>query len=204
MDSKRSLARWTIHVLLTCMVAGLASAKTVNFENEAMDRGGNLTGIPDSPLRIGIVTISGGELLKGETGLVADRSGVYATEGSFGSGETNPILISFAKPVKSFSILVANGEDLGAYAVSDNFGETVQKRLSPAGSGGAYLFTLQGVGLSGVTITSADVNAWSFAIDDISFDEMVAVPEPGMRVLLGAGFLLLLIVRRVVHLRTRE
>src|SRR3954452_9106164 len=98
---------------LLCAFAGVipAGATTIDFATQAANRGGNLTGIPDSPLTIGIATFSGGELRNGEVGSNADTSGVYASEGQFGSGETNPLVISFAMPVQDFSILVLNGDD---------------------------------------------------------------------------------------------
>jgi hypothetical protein len=67
------------------------TASVINFNTQAADRGGNLTGIPDSPLPIGMATFSGGELLNAEVGLNVDQTGVYATQGLFGSGETNPL-----------------------------------------------------------------------------------------------------------------
>jgi hypothetical protein len=76
---------------LTFALALPVGATVIDFEAQAADRGGDLTGIPDSPLTIGIATFTGGELLRGEVGLNADPTGVYASEGLFGSGETNPL-----------------------------------------------------------------------------------------------------------------
>ena len=54
--------------LVFCLLAAVgrvpASASTIDFEAQAAGSGGNLTGIPDSPLTIGIATFTGGELLK--------------------------------------------------------------------------------------------------------------------------------------------
>src|SRR5215831_14700419 len=93
----------------SCMImlaTAPASASIVDFEAQAANRGGNLTGIPDSPLTIGIATFTGGELREGLIGLLADQTGVYATQGLFGSGETNPLVITFATPVHDFSLFV--------------------------------------------------------------------------------------------------
>ena len=119
-----------------------AMATVINFDAQAADRGGNLTGIPDSPLTIGIATFSGGELLNAEVGLNADQTGVYATQGLFGSGETNPVMITFASPIEGFSIFVANGDDARSYAVSDNLGDSITKSLPSAGALGAAIFSL--------------------------------------------------------------
>jgi hypothetical protein len=79
------------HIFL-CLAAALPVCATViNFEAQVANTGGNLTGIPDWPLTIGIATFTGGELRDGEVGLNADKTGVYASEGQFGS----------AKPLRS-------------------------------------------------------------------------------------------------------
>src|SRR5947209_2149414 len=97
-----------------------ATATIINFDAQAANRGGNLTGILDSPLTIGIAAFTGGELLNAEVGLNADQTGVYASQGLFGSGETNPLAITFGSPISDFSILVVNGDDVRSYTVSDN------------------------------------------------------------------------------------
>ncbi|MBV9082862.1 MAG: hypothetical protein JOZ62_09315, partial [Acidobacteriaceae bacterium] len=125
-----------------------AMATVINFDAQAADRGGNLTGIPDSPLTIGIATFSGGELLNAEVGLNADRTGVYATQGLFGSGETNPVMITFASPIEEFSIFVANGDDVRNYTLSDNLGDSITKSLPSAGALGAASFSLPGSGIT--------------------------------------------------------
>jgi len=109
---KRILRLFSPGLLLAFAVVLPVSATVVDFEAQAAGHGGNLTGIPDSPLTIGIATFTGGELLNAEVGLNADQTGVYATEGLFGSGETNPLVIQFAAPVSNFSILIANGDDV--------------------------------------------------------------------------------------------
>src|SRR5690348_945533 len=86
-----------------------ATADIIDFEAQAANAGGFLTGIPDSPLIIGIATLTGGELRQAEVGVPADQTGVYATEGLFGA-DSNPLTIAFSTPVQGFSILVANGD----------------------------------------------------------------------------------------------
>src|SRR5215471_14468407 len=96
----KSLTASTSFCLLLTLAAAPASASVIDFEAQAANRGGNLTGIPDSPLTIGIATFTGGELRDGLINLPVDETGVYASEGLFGSGETNPLLIVFATPVR--------------------------------------------------------------------------------------------------------
>src|SRR5262252_4557395 len=111
---------------LLMLAATPASASVIDFEPQAANRGGSLTGIPDSPLTIGIATFAGGELRGGLINLPADETGVYASEGLFGSGETNPLVIVFATPVSDFSVRVANGDAQNqAYTVSDDLGDSV-------------------------------------------------------------------------------
>jgi hypothetical protein len=162
-----------------------AFASVIDFEAQAANRGGNLTGIPDSPLTLGIATFTGGELRDGLINLPADESGVYASEGLFGSGETNPLVIVFAVPVSGFSVLVANGDAQNqSYTVSDDLGESTTFPLALSGSlvNAAKTVALSGSGITTVSITSANANFWNFAIDNVTFD---AVPEP------GSGFLAL-------------
>jgi hypothetical protein len=183
-------------LLFTLAAAVPARATVIDFEAEAGYRGGNLTGIPDSPLTIDGATFTGGELLSGEVGLNADQTGVYATEGLFGSGETNPLLITFATPVQDFSLFVLNGDDARSYTVSDNLGESLTNSLPSAGGVGGAMFSLPGNRITTVMITSANPDAWDFAIDRVSFNTAAPTPEPESLLLLGFGFVLLGVARR--------
>lgn len=182
-------------VMLEFIVGVPADATVIDLDAQAANRGGNLTGIPDSPLTIGVATFTGGELLNAEVGLDADKSGVYASEGSFGSGETNPLLISFTVPVQGFSVHLLNGDDSRSYTASDDLGDSVTLSLSSARDLGASTFSLAGVGLRAVTIASANADAWDFSVDDISFAPSTPIPEPEALFLVGAGFVLLFSTR---------
>ena len=129
----------------------------------------------------------------------ADQTGVYASQGLFGSGETNPLVITFAGPVSNFSVFVANGEDVRNYTVSDNLGDSVTMSLASAGGFGAGTFALTGNGITTVKITSANADGWDFAIDNVVFTEAAPVPEPRSLLLACAGFILLLGVARMAH-----
>lgn len=196
---RRSFKHWGTCLLLLGAAVVPSSATTIDFENQAAGRGGHLTGIPDSPLVIGSTTLTGGELLNAEVGLNADQTGVYASQGLFGSGETNPLVITFAGPVSNFSVFVANGEDVRNYTVSDNLGDSVTMSLASAGGFGAGTFALTGNGITTVTITSANADGWDFAIDNVVFTEAAPVPEPRSLLLACAGFILLLGVARMAH-----
>jgi hypothetical protein len=167
-----------------------AAADMINFDAQAATQGGNLTGIPDSPLTIDIATFAGGELLNAEVGLPVDQTGVYATEGIFGSGETNPLVITFASPVNDFSVFVANGDSSQSYTVSDNLGESITETLPSAGALGAATFALRGSGITTVSVESANAETWSFAIDNVSFTTPTSVPEPQALLLVGLGSML--------------
>jgi hypothetical protein len=177
-------------MLMWCAVSYLPAA-TIDFESQANGRAGDLTGIADSPVMVGIATVMGGELLKAEIGLNADQGGVYATEGLFGSSETNPVIITFSAPVSNFSVLIANGDDVRSYTVSDNRGDKAAMSLASAGSAGAGTFSLAGAGITQVMISSANADAWDFAIDNVMFSEATATPEPTSLVLVCGGLVAL-------------
>jgi hypothetical protein len=187
---------WGTCSLLLGAAAVPISATTIDFENQAAQRGGSLKGIPDSPLVIGIATFTGGELLNAEVGLNADATAVYASQGLFGSGETNPVVITFAAPVSNFSVFAANGDDIRNYTVSDDVGDSVTMSLASAGSLGAGAFSLAGHDITTVKITSANAGGWDFAIDNVVFTEAAPVPEPRSLLLVCAGLMLVASVRR--------
>ena len=175
------------------MAASLANASTIDFETQAAASGSTFTGTP-SEVNIGIASFSGGELLNNVAGLGADATGVYASEGIFGS-EDNPIEITFSAPVSAFSILLVNADNTQNYTVSDNLGDSVTKSVASAGALGTATFTLAGAGLTTVDITSANAFSWSFAIDNVAFTP-VATPEPRVIWLLAACVLICIVVRQ--------
>jgi len=99
--------------------------------------------------------------------------------------------------VQDVSVFVLNGDDVRSYTVSDNVGDSVTNSLASAGGLGAAMFSLPGNGLSTLKITSANSNAWDFAIDNVIFTEAAtSTPEPESIFLLGAGLVLLSAIRR--------
>jgi hypothetical protein len=182
----KSLIASASFCLLLTLASTPATASVIDFEAQAANRGGNLTGIPDSPLTIGIATFTGGELRDGLINLAVDETGIYASEGLFGSGETNPLVIAFATPVSDFSVLVANGDAQNqTYTVSDDLGDSVSFMLALSGSlnNAAKAVALSASGITSVSISSANVSFWNFAIDNVTFN---AVPEP-MSLFLALG-----------------
>jgi hypothetical protein len=154
-------------LILVVLLAAPAFATTVDFEAQAANAGGFLTGIPDSPLTIGLATF---------------------TQGVFGSGETNPLTIQFAVPISGFAVFVANGDNTATYTVSDDAGDSISASLPSAGAAGGRVFSLPGTGIRRVDISSSNADGWNFAIDNVAF---TAAPEPALAWLLPAGFLLL-------------
>src|SRR3954454_20824092 len=78
-----------------------------------LTRGGNLTGIPDSPLTIEVATLLSGQLLNAELGLNADSRGLYASQGLL--AQEKPILSSSASlfPCKASVFFCSISDDLG-------------------------------------------------------------------------------------------
>jgi hypothetical protein len=184
---KSLIASTSVWLLLT--LADSAGATVIDFEAQAAGRGGSLTGIPDSPLTVGIATFTGGELLHAEINIPADQTGVYATEGLFGS-DTNPLVIHFAVPVNGFSVFIANGDSTQTYTLSDDLGDTtsVMLALSASISNSARTVSLAGDGITTVSITSANADFWNFAIDNVTF---AAVPEPQSTLVVLGGLALM-------------
>jgi hypothetical protein len=104
------------------------------------------------------------------------------------SAQVNPLVIHFASPVSNFGIFIANGDDVRSYTVSDNLGDSVTVSLPSAGGLGGGTVSLAGNGLTTVDITSANTDAWDFAVDDVTFTQASQVPEPNSLLLLGGGW----------------
>jgi hypothetical protein len=189
--------------LLSLSAARPARAATIDFEAEAAGKGGNFTGISDSPLTIGLATFTGGELLNAEAGLDADQTGVYATDAFFGPGDANPLVITFASPVQGVSVSVLNGDDTRSYTVSDDLGHSMAQSLASAGGLGTFVFSFPGDQVRTIQISSTNAEAWDFAIDNVSFSQADSVPEPKSLILCGAGLVLLLAIRRWFRFKLR-
>ncbi len=191
-------------LLLALIAISPGMAGVIDFEAQTVATGGSSTGIPDSPLSIGTATFTGGELLRGELGLSVDQTGVYATEGLFGSGETNPLVITFASPVSDFSVYVANADAAESYTISDNLGDSVTMSLASVAGQGAATFSLPGNGLTTVDVASLDVNTWGFAIDNVTFSTSTPIPEPPLLFAVGSGLALFIALRRKRRIARHE
>jgi PEP-CTERM motif len=149
------------------------------------------------------ITFTGGLILTAEHGIPVpiDQGNVYATAPIANSDLTNPLTITFSKPVQNLVVTVVNGLE-GDYFLSDNAGHSNGFSL-PTGStseGTGELAdpgTVVQVGFFGPGV--GDV-AFDFALGQISFDVPApsTVPEPSS-VMLGAGLFAL----AVAHFRRR-
>lgn len=185
-----SLRLQTISGLFVALgLAAAASAAQIDFEAQAVGAGSTLTGNPNLPLIISGITFSGGEILTGELGLVADQTAVYSTAGLIGAGlDSNPLVISFSAPVSNFSLLLANGDAQNtSYIISDNLGDSVNVTLALAGSLGttAQTVAVAGNGITSVSIRSANSLFWNFAIDNVTSSPATAPEPPTFCVALG-------------------
>ena len=88
-----------------------------------------------------------------------------------------------------------------SYTVSDDLGESLTHLVPSAGSSGASIFSLPGVGLKAVRIASANADTWDFAIDNLSFTPTASIPEPESLSLVGVGVVLLFAIWLYRHRR---
>lgn len=160
-----------------------ACATVIDFEAQGGDAPAAFTNTLNSPLTIGIATLRGGQLLKNEANSI-DLSAVYATAG--GAPYLDPLTITFSQPVAGFSLTVTNNAP-DTYVVADNLGGSQSFALNANVS---RIFSLADTGITGVTISSATMTFWDFAIDNVTFSEPSgAVPEPAMFVPAGGVLL---------------
>ncbi len=109
-------------------------------------------------------------------------------------------MINFASPVNNFSVFVATGDDVRSYTVSDNLGDSITISLASTGSLGAATFSLPGNGLTTVDITSANADAWDFAIDNVTFTPAASAPEPGSMLLVSSALVLFCLSAQVENM----
>jgi hypothetical protein len=125
------------------------------------------TGV-QSPLTIGVATISGGQILAGTTYLPADSSVLYGTA-YFCPGCSPSITITFSAPVSNFSLFLYNGQTFTVtYTVQDQQGNIQTVSLVANNQSGYSTVTLPSTGITQVVITS-DTGQWDFEIDNIRF-----------------------------------
>jgi hypothetical protein len=174
-------------VFMTTMLAGAvgtAKADLINFEAQGASAPSGFNTTLNSPLVIGILTFTGGELLINEAGGI-DETAVYATTNSLGGAYTDPLTIVFSQAVGGFSIDVTD-ELPDSYTVADNRGGS---QSAVAGTNVTQLFSLTDNGITSVTISSATKSLWDFAIDNVQFTPTTAaVPEPSSLLLLALAW----------------
>ena len=187
--------------LLLCGVfygSATLNAEQINFENlsgPALFSGTQQTLF--IPTSIGTVTLTGGEILTGETDLPADQTSVYGSVlfNNLVVGYSNPITLTFPKPINNLFLDLFNGNsDNVLYTLSDNAGNTEMFDLPNNFSGGSSLAGFAATG-SVVTIYATPLNTdvpWDFSIDNVTFNEQLPAalaPEPAPAALLAFGLI---------------
>ena len=161
-----------------------AHATTIAFDAQAGAAPSAYSGVVDSPLVIGGVNFTGGQLLNNEI-FAVDSSGVYATTSLSAGAYTNPIAIAFSSAISSLSLVLTNNI-ADTFTVTDDLGDTVSAAL---GANASHIFSLSGPGISSVFVSEAG-SSYNFAIDNVTFAPGVTLaPEPSALLLLGTGAL---------------
>ena len=140
-------------------------------------------------------TFTGGVILTGTTNLPADETSVYGTA-SFGTGLTNPLVITNSNGFNNFFFDLLNGQvGPASYLISDNQGHSAEFDNVPANlSNGAAVVGFASTGTQ-ITITDiSDTGSWDFFIDNVNFDvplpPSLSVPDTSSTALLLVGGLL--------------
>jgi hypothetical protein len=183
--------------LSTFLFCGVASADIITFDDQGLTgpstfaAAGNAKTIVVTTNPSGTTTtFTGGTILTNTTNLPADQTSIYGTAGFAHSGYTNPLVISFNKPVQNFIADLFNGSTIAAsFLVADNVGDSATFLLPPNLAGGEHQVFFAAAGTQ-VTITQLtndpNVSGFDFFVDNIQFDvPLPAVPEPSTFALLG-------------------
>jgi len=184
-------------VLFAVLLAGAGTmrAQTIDFQplcggvqasgpcSRSFATAGNAAGVNVSTA-IGIVTFQGGVLLDNAIDMPADEGTVYITAGNAAAidvrtaaGFTNPITVTFPRPIDNFFLTVLNGNTLPVtFQVADNVGNSATFLLAPNMNRGASQI---GFAATGTVVTIGAVTGqstatgmtWDFAIDHIHFNQ---------------------------------
>lgn len=192
---KSSIARSCLLLALLCLgIVGPASADTITFE----DQSGPSKLADASPQTLnystssGALSITGGTVLTKASFLAADQTSIYGTadftSSLYGYTLSNTITLTFASPISGLSLDLIAGMP-GIFTVSDNQGNTTSVNLPANYSTAPALISLAATG-NVITISTSNPQ-WDFFVDNISFNQTTATPEPGTMLLLGFGVLAL-------------
>ena len=176
------------------VLAGLALSLPAHADTFLVDFESQAVGAPSStdfgtlpvvPVTVGDLTVDGGSLFLHEAG-GTDQTGIYVLI-AFQNLTSPPVTLTFAHPVTSFSVLVANG-DAAPYTLTDNLGDSVTASLV---SNQMQTFSLNGAGITSAAVTAYDTNGFAdFAVDNIRYTEAPLItPEPASSLLLATGLL---------------
>jgi hypothetical protein len=184
---RASMIRFGAGFAAILLYAGVSRGTLIDFEDKTGPSLFSLAG-PAQTLVYNVggvtVTFAGGVILTAATNLPADETSLYGTASAnlipgASTTLTNPLTVTFSKPIQNFFLDVYNGETSAeTYTLADNAGHSSTFSLGPNTASGQSEIGFAATG-TGVTLTSGSSADWDFFIDNVHFNESLpTVPEP--------------------------
>jgi hypothetical protein len=185
--------RSTCLAILLCapslLTSAMANAATIDFEDQPAGSStfGAAPQFPTYTFGTETVLFEGGAILTNEVG-GSDATNVFATASkNFGGAGIDLMAINLSQPIQTISFDIVNALP-GVYQIGNGNQPSIFITIAP-GDDTAHVDGFQ-AGKGGVFVNdpSASNGDFSFAIDNITFEQVAAVPESSTWTMLLIGF----------------